>query len=335
MVKKELGPYIRETLITRYGTLAVAAEHLGFSYERVKKAIQRNRFSAADLEMLLPDRNHEDLSKEFHFNLARRHSGEPVDPGSERFDLFSSLETGFRSFQRGVRETDFGEFINDLYNKIGAEQSVQSMVLFCHDSSRPVEWNPEEVRLLFQLHHAIRNGAMIIYLMECDLENTVNPKPLREDNVDRHFKRVVGRLKRLSQDDPPDPGTPTGFVALLRVPRCAFCIPYQKPALFSRYKGDGNAEPPLHYALTTTEIPERIDGAECLGTAVIPLTNVIAHAMRDYLFELREYITEASKDGADEAKFRGSSFPESDNIAEEVIRRLKPLLELGYVRPAS
>ena len=310
--KPEFGPFVRKTLIARHGSLAFAAERLGISYERLKKAIQRNRFSASDIEIMLPERSYEDWAKDYHFSFSRRHgSSEAPAPDADTFDLFEKIEAGFHAYQRGVRDTDFSEFVRDLYRKIGSDgYSIQSMVLFCHVTSQPVEWSPQHDDLLNQLSHAIDKGATIIYVMECDLV---------KDNIDSQFEKHLRRLKSLCASDSE---TEKGFIALIRVARCAFCIPYQKPALFSKY-GDNDVIA-KHYALTTVNLPERIDGEIFLGTAVLPLENVVAHAMRDYLFELVDKIENISE--ISPLDFHFTCLPEGNK--SELISKLKPLVDL-------
>lgn len=62
----------------------------------------------------------------------------------------------------GPGDIDFGAFVGDLYTKIRADAWVRSMVIFCHETSQPVEWSPEQIHLLNQLATALCNGAMII-----------------------------------------------------------------------------------------------------------------------------------------------------------------------------
>ena len=319
-----LGPFLRDTLIARHGSLPAAAEKHGVSYERLKKSIQRSRFAEIDLEILLPERSCEELKAEFSFELTRRHSvSGALKPGNDKFTMFAELEAGLRSYQRGVRETNFNKFVGDIYENIGNRNVawIQSMVLFCHETSKPVEWEPENIHLLKKLAEIVCAGGTVIYVMEIDLENSVMPdNDIVNDNIDRQFRRRLDRLKIFCDEIFKETGeAPKGYVALIRAPRCSFCIPFQKPALFSRYAHDGEGYE--HYALTTVEIPERIDGKNILGTAVLPLPERTAYAMQQYVFELERHIR------SDENKFHFLCFPEEDN-AQFLLEKLKPLVEL-------
>lgn len=274
--KPDLGPYVRNRLTARYGSMAVAADKLEISYERLKKAVQRSSFSTQDLEILLPGRGVEDLKREYDFNFSRRGDAGAVPPPVE-FDLYRTIEPGFRSFQRGVRDMDFTRFVDDLYDNIGAPPlAVQAMTLFCDSTSLPLEWSSDQAHLTKQLAHALNQGAIVLYVLETDLINTVRSDNIEFDNLDRQFDRYLDRLDRLRDVDA------DGFLALIRVRRCSFCTPFQKPALFSRISG----EEVRHFAATTVNVPEISDGDGHLGTALLPQQEEAAHAMRNYLLDL-------------------------------------------------
>jgi hypothetical protein len=165
----------------------------------------------------------------------------------------------------------------------------------------------------------------VLYVMEIDLQNTVDtPTPLPFDNVDRDFDRFVERLRSACPE-------PKGFVALLRVPRCAFCIPFQKPGLFSRYASED--ELAANYAFTTVEIPETSEGKGNLGTAVLPQRDRVAHAMRDYMFDLVAHVQKHAREvAADpdgelrEAPFHFRSYPELEEA--DLVERIRPIAGL-------
>lgn len=320
MALPELGPHVRQTLMTRFGSLSVAADRLGISYERLKKAIQRNRFNAADLDVMLPGSDHDELKTQFQFSFSRRAAAQDHEDARRLdFSLFEKLEPGVRGFQRGVRDMDLSAFVSDLYDKIGLETGVQAMTLFCHATSEPEEWKPEQIQLLKQLAGAIDSprGATILYVMEIDLENTVAvPEAEVRDNVDKKFERHLDRLRTLCDN-------PNGLVALLRVPRCSFCIPFQKPGLFSRYSADDVL--PEHYAFTTVDIPERLDGTGSLGVAVLPQRDKVAYAMRDYMFDLVAHVQGYESD-PDKYPFYFTSYPKLSPT--ELLAKLKPIADL-------
>ena len=275
----DLGAHVRDTLITRYGSMAAAAERLDFDYDRLRKAVQRNRFSAHDIEMLFPGTSVEELKGKFEFNFSRRGSLS-VASHESRFDVYQTIETGFRSFQRGVREIDFSNFVRDLYEKLGVSEAAQAMTLFCDRTSQPLEWNGDQVGLMQKLGFALDQGAVIIYVMEADLSGSIRSRDIPpEDIIDLDFDRYLGRLDRFREE------SDKGFIALVRVRKCPFCIPYQKPALFSCVTAD-DSEPNHHHALTTVDVPERSAGVGFLGTAVLPQREEVANAMRDFLIDL-------------------------------------------------
>jgi hypothetical protein len=278
----ELGAHVREMLTTRYGSMAVAAERLEFSYERLKKAVQRNRFSAQDLDVLFPGKSVDDLKEQFDFNFARR-GDLSTAIGDARFNLFKLIETGFRSFQKGAREIDFSLFVRDLYDNLGTgpTKSADAMTLFCDRRSQPIEWSGDQVALMNKLAFALSSGASIIYVMEADLFGAVRPEGQEEDTVDQYFKRYLARLDMFRDEGEPA----SSFIALVRVRRCPFCMPYQKPALFSCLT-EGDGDPNHHHALTTVEVPEQSGGSGFLGTAVLPQREEMANAMRDFLIDL-------------------------------------------------
>jgi hypothetical protein len=217
------------------------------------------------------------LKAKFVFNFARRGDLATGLPRSA-FDLYESIETGFRSFQRGVRDIDFAQFVNDLYDRIGTEAAVQAMVLFCHATSQPIEWNSDQVSLMKQLAHALDQGAIIIYVMETDLEGSFRHEDVGYDRVDRQFDKYLNRLDSWRESD-------AGFIALIRVRHCPFCVPFQKPALFTVVAED-DGESNSHHSVTTVGVPELSNGEGDLGTAVLPQRDEVAHAMRDYLMDM-------------------------------------------------
>jgi hypothetical protein len=276
--KRDLGSHVRDVLSARYGSMAVAAEKLEFSYERLKKAVQRSSFSAQDLEILLPGKTVTELKHEYNFNFSRR-ADLSVAPTSAPLDLLKTIEAGFRSFQRGVRDIDFTHFVDDLYDNIGPSLAPPAMTLFCDRTSQPLEWSSDQGQLMKSLAHALGQGAIVLYVMETDLIGTVRSDDIEYDDLDRQFVKYLDRLDRL-RDDEAD-----GFVALIRVRKCAFCTPFQKPSLFSCIPSN-DSQPARHYALTTVDVPEQSSGEGHLGTAVLPQTQAVANAMREFLSDL-------------------------------------------------
>lgn len=111
--------------------------------------------------------------------------------------------------------------------------------------------------------------------MECDIENTVTAVPIKDSNVRLSLRathwsaakyvhlRSGGKIIRASLRSCGFPAA--HFVFHIRSPRCSATTTMTWSS--------------QHYALTTIEVPERIDGQRALGTAVLPLQNVVAHAM--------------------------------------------------------
>lgn len=324
--KPDLGAHVREVLSARYGSLYAAADQLEFPYQRLKKAVQRSSFSTQDLEILLPGKNVMALKEEFSFNFSRR-----ADPSADRpsnsFDLYQPIEAGFRSFQRGVRDIDFSKFVDSLYENIGVSLSVQAMTLFCASSSQPLEWSNEQAQK--KLAHALKEGGIIIYVMETDLIGTTRSDDIPIDDLDRQFFKFLDRLDDLRDDDLRDDEVhddkPAGFVALVRVRKCAFCVPFQKPALFSCVPSDESV-PARHHALTTIGVPEQSTGEGELGTAVLPLRSEVASAMRDYLIDLIRDLKKADPPKSEFHFLASRYYGERSNNLSQIIEKLEHIV---------
>lgn len=72
LTKPLLAPVLRERLLREYGNLVQAASGLDTSYDRLKKCLQRNRFSDTDLKMLFPEKSRWELGQLYTFSTARR-----------------------------------------------------------------------------------------------------------------------------------------------------------------------------------------------------------------------------------------------------------------------
>lgn len=275
--------------------MAVACDNLDITYPRLKKACHLNSFSQLDLELLLPGKSIEALRDEFQFTLARRNSS-PGARGPGSFELYSTIEEGFRAFQRGVRGIDFEQFVEGLYEKLGSRASPNAMMLFCSQGALPIEWTNEFAQR--QLANALKEGAFVLYVMETDLYSPIVPEDVpSQDDTDRVFSRFLDNLT----EEWDDKANEDSVVALIRVRKCEFCTPYQKQTLFSIIS-DGIVR---NYALTTVDVPERLNGEGSLGTAVLPLREEVALSMRRYVIALIRYLKKFKTGGApDPANFR-------------------------------
>lgn len=69
--KQSLAEYLRQELEKQFGSVPKASDTLGLPYERLKKALQRNSFSGADLAILLPEMSGTELEAKFSFACVR------------------------------------------------------------------------------------------------------------------------------------------------------------------------------------------------------------------------------------------------------------------------
>ena len=61
-------------LLDRFGSIANAARSIGIPQERLKKAMQRNRFNDDDLSILFPERSSDELNSSFEFVYSRTYT---------------------------------------------------------------------------------------------------------------------------------------------------------------------------------------------------------------------------------------------------------------------
>lgn len=75
MEKTLLSDFLRKKVQEKYGSISSFAESAGLTYERVKKAIQRNNFSRDDLELFTEKLGLVNLNfDDFEYKLSRRAS---------------------------------------------------------------------------------------------------------------------------------------------------------------------------------------------------------------------------------------------------------------------
>jgi hypothetical protein len=73
MEKILLSDFLRKEIQAKYGSISFFAKETGFSYERLRKAIQRNNFSRDDLGLFAEKLGIIGLDfKNFEYNLGRR-----------------------------------------------------------------------------------------------------------------------------------------------------------------------------------------------------------------------------------------------------------------------
>lgn len=84
-VKPKLADVLRTQLEESYGSVTKACEVQRLPYERIRKALQRNRFSLSDLEALLPEKDIEKLQREFEFTLVRPYGQKCSEEGRTSF----------------------------------------------------------------------------------------------------------------------------------------------------------------------------------------------------------------------------------------------------------
>ena len=317
--KPKLSADIRASLLLQHNSIPRAADVLGLPYERLKKALQQNRFSDEDLRLLRPESTIDDLSKQYTFDHSRPYnrSGKGPDEArarqrdGEEFSLFEQISGPFQLLQRAAAATDFESFVADLFaHKLN---SNYSMVLFCRDMSVPIEWLGGNRSVLLTVANALCNGSTIIYVMEIDLANEVTPEPQEIDLIDRRFFNYLESLREACRGITSE--AISGLIALLRVPRCSFCIPYQKPALFTQIRTDDELN--VHHALTTIELPETICGSGEHGIVVLPQRADVAAHMTEYLRALIRHIKRAD---TDRKVFHFDSEPKLKS--EELVERL-------------
>ncbi|GEM_PF-6754924 len=298
--RPRLSTSVQVALKRDYSSIAHASERLGLSYERLKKALQRNRFSEEDLKALIPGESIEALRAKYDFEISRgypelsKRMGKPRTPpapaGSENADLLGELKSPFKWLHAAANATVFDEFVGDMYKNMGPNTS---MVLFCHDTAVPIEWEEENAELLDGVCSAINKGAVIIYVVESDLINYVVHKKVPPDNIDGKFQWYLKDVRRRCASTA-DPSGSRGFIALLRVPHCAFCIPYQKPALFITRDGEKKS----YRALTTIQLSKTVNGAQDRkgDTVVLPQAVDVASTMVKYLRQLIYHLDEDPPD---------------------------------------
>lgn len=315
---EDLALALKEQLTGKHGSIAQAAGDLGIPYERLKQSLRRSRFSAADAQLLIedvmPGVTLDDLKRDYGFEPARAYSGGAAtapqsadgDPFSEALQpLYSSLPILKKEAKGGV----LNPVVSDIY---AAWQTEMSMILFCDGSIDPVEWDANYKEARTNLNDALCKGGIIVYVAS-NYDDSSGTSSSR-DRIDQKFDSFWSRLR----EEHPNPAPElTGFVALLRAPRCSFCIPFQKPSLFTR-RENGNTS---IRAFTTIDIPETVDGESYTGVICIPLTRQVAKGMVEYL-DLLTMDMQTSSDGRGICRVK--SYPEHDDA--EIISRIRGII---------
>lgn len=265
--KRQLSDHLRETLTEKFSSVSQASVLLGIPYERLKKAIRENRFNAADLAVLMPDRTAASLSAEYSYTeYSGRTSSSEVQRRSKVVPNAQLLNQIFTPFlKKAVVETEFHDFVNNIYESLTSDNS---MFLFCSNTFLPIEWDLKDKDVLDRIYNAVVAGGAVIYIFE--------------DAIGDEFELFTKALERLRIRS----GTGTveaGFVARLRVDRCSFCTPHQKLALLNLTEDNGAVS---QQALTALEIPEFNSSPVKLGVLVLPLVPEVASSMWKYLNRL-------------------------------------------------
>lgn len=266
--KPSLSSHLKEGPLARFESVARASAELGIPYERLKKSIRENKYSVSDLSILMPGRTPEDLSNQFEFEYSRRYTAVASSAGfaeTRHVDLkaFAPIYTPFETTKRAVKETEFQNFVDDLYD---AMTDGCSMFLFCDIEAKPIEWKLDK-DVVSRIESALSRGAVIVYVFDQGFG----------DEFDI-FVQALHRQRMRNSFESTQTSENQGFIATLTVDRCAFCTPYQKSALLNLIDGNDVA-----LALTVVDIPEALDGHGHLGSLVLPLTENVAAKMRLYL----------------------------------------------------
>lgn len=304
-----LSDALRAQLELSHTSITHAAGEADIPYDRLKKALQANRFSRADLDSLrrvLPD----DFNFEkYSYHPARTYvmggAGSESEP-DEFFVGIKDMYTSFAQLKRVAKGAELGPIVSDLYRNWVPQMS---MVLFMHPDYTPLEWSPANRADKSNIYQLLKAGGRIVYVAGLS-EATRGGAP---DAVEKKFMSFCSRLAEEAADGDPDP---TGFVALLRVPHCIYCIPFQKPSLFT-FAEDGVVQ---IRAFTTIEVPETTDGESTAGTIVVPQTKAAAEARVSYIDEL----TFELLNGQEPCAFQARSFPDLE--AKEIVRRIRGVI---------
>lgn len=331
-VKPPLADAIRKRLTDAHGSVSKACDKLGLPYERIKKALQRNRFSPDELSALWPGRASESLKGDYEFIYAEPHFRLTQDEiasrlvGAKRndssFNVLEKIEPAFHSLIKSAGMTDFSGFVEDLYQQ--KLDKATSMVLFCDAASIPIEWNKSDRHfkpIIERQARALRAGATILYIMESRrADEVLGQADQAPDGVDDNFEWFLRHLA-LNHFESEEPN---GFIALLRVPHCSFCIPYQKPTLFTKDASSSGSPPApnYRYALTTIGLPETIDGAGDSGLIVAPLQQNVADAMINYLQQLLYDLHSTKKTELAKSPLRWRCFPGHEKDGKDTLDSL-------------
>jgi len=330
MQKPPLDRFIRRGLQDKFGTLQSAAAACGLTYDRLRKILSLNKYSAHDLSLIASALKLETqhLRANYEFEESKKYGDNTVETPRERDSALESLDPLFEDYD-GLKRLarKFGPLTPVVSNLYAGWDPRVTMVLFSHPSSYPIEWDIAERNARSSLIEAARKGAHILYVLESSEEYTGAPRT-GEDETDRAFERFVSRLSR--ENGAQEADAFSGLIALIRVPHCPFCVPFQKPTLCFwpekqelEKNGEGSrAVADLkRVAITTASIPERIESNSVAGVLLVPQQKEFADAMMKYLddFCAKAALLDTQLEG-----FRAASFPRL--ARSEIIARILRML---------
>lgn len=307
---QRLADVLRAKIDNDYTSVAQAAAESGVQYDRLKRSLNKNRFRRSDLELLWPEATWEELQSTYEFGEWGAYQAKSEFVRDGQFVLFEPLRKSYDLLQEAANKLDITKLVDHLYEKISNDQA---MFLFCHPTKEPIEWEQQKVDYIPKLAHRLAEGGNIFYIMESDVLDDFLPDPQAQDDCDRRFRGFLRDIEHsISSIDNRADGK-LGTIALLRVARCRFCIPYQKPALFVERSSQ------LYHALTTVDLPKTQDGEGDGGTVIVPQRNTVANKMREYLWNMVCFL-ESGPD-VSSGDFHATSYPQIEK--DDLVKLIK------------
>lgn len=321
---QNLNEYLRARIAEKHKTIVAAADAFGIPYERLKKALQINRFSKSDLDSIqlgLGEKNFGKGGERFEFTVSESYTRSAPEPGLPRpgthDDFLEAIEPLFHS-HKGLKSLARGNELSPVVSKLYESWlDGMLMVLFCEEDFEPLEWTARNTEVRANLRKALRSGGIVIYVFEGSDELTGEENDMK--SVTRRFNSFVSKMKTECSEDGLDEYP--GFVALLILPHCPFCVPHQKPTLVSIGDDDLGTNIPL--AFLGLDVPDTKDGYanSVTGSIIIPQKNEVAQRMSRFLDEFTTYAEEIDYEIPG---FQVQCFPEKKPA--EVLRLMRGLL---------
>lgn len=299
--KPPLNKYLRRLLDAQFSSLTHAASVAGIPAERLRSALRRNTFNVSDLELILAAVDVSDPAKiisDHEFDEARRYARRDDEQTAPALNAHvsrsknedphdASLSVMYASLEKlqliARADGELEPLVLTLYESWADETT---MFLFLHKNEEPVEWTPDWEPIRRSLIDVVlQKGGNVIYVVST--ADDVTGEHIADDKIDKNFQRFAGRLTREGFDA--DRGPSSGFVALIRVPHCSYCVPDQKPALFL-WRNDERRL--MKRAFITADIPITIDLEGTAGTIVIPQPATTASHMVDFVDDLVSRLTQ-------------------------------------------